>query len=451
MNLTQKEEKEISERILENRRKVSGFIKITLPLLAAAVLALVVMLVIDIAGFDRKLTLEAGDKLPSASEITGHAGAKYEYDEDAVDITVPGEYEIYAVYGNKRVKVRLTVQDTTAPKADVRELTVNKDGPYPAAIDFFDNIVDASEVTAKFSDNVNVSECGSYEVSLVLSDAYSNKRTYKTVINVIIDTTPPVITGPSAVIGYVGEAVAYRKDITVTDNCFGEVTLEVDSSKVNASVVGIYTAVYTATDKSGNSSRLELPVEIRKEQISREKLMEKIESIISTEKLISSSMTKEEQVKAVYNYVKNPTASASDARIRFTDESNTDRTDWMYEAWLTLSKGEGDCYSYFSVSKAFFEYLGIENKDIQRTPDGSGTHFWSMVNIGTSSNPKWYYYDSTRLAGHFSVVGDNSCLFTEAQLESYQTSNGTTGFYKYNHSGYPTVETAIINNKYSWS
>ena len=122
----------------------------------------------------------------------------------------------------------------------------------------------------------------------------------------------------------------------------------------------------------------------------------------------------------------------------------------MREAYLTLERGEGDCYSYFAVSKAFFLYFSIENYDIQRASGvttQSGTHFWSMVNIGTEKSPRWYYYDATRLAK--AHPNGSGCLFTEDQLERYNTEINR-GFLTFDHTGYPAASNTVINANYTW-
>jgi hypothetical protein len=177
--------------------------------------------------------------------------------------------------------------------------------------------------------------------------------------------------------------------------------------------------------------------------------MERIGELASTLG-ITKSMSKEDQVKKIFAYVNSPTLSKNEANIVFTNESNTDRSDWMREAYLTLQKGSGDCYSYFAVSKAFFEYFGIENMDVQRSAGvttQTGTHFWSMVNIGTEKSPQWYYYDATRLAKPHKT--GSGCLFTEAQLQDYNSSVNV-GFLTFNASGYPKASTKTINTDYAW-
>lgn len=437
------------DAVLGYRKKATLVTWVTVFILGVLLLALAVSLIVDLLGRTIKYTLELGDELPSAYTMSGgHGDATYDFGSEDGVFDTPGEYVIYMEYGGRRVKINLTVEDTTPPKAELLSLNVHKGGPIPAAIDFFKDVKDASEYTAKFKNTVDLSELGSYEVNLELFDTYGNKRSYETVVNVIIDTEPPTINAPISITGYVGEGVAYLKDVEAVDNCYG-VTLSVDSSAVDTSREGTYKATYTATDAAGHTTTLTLDVNIFADKISEEELLAKIEALAG-ELGITKSMSKEEQVKRIFGYVNSPNSSASAANIVFTNSSNTDRSDWMREAYLTIERGEGDCYSYFAVSKAFFLYFGIDNLDIERSKGvttQSGTHFWSMVNIGTAKSPRWYYYDATRLAKPHTT--GSGCLFTEAQLESYN-NNVNSGFLTFDHAGYPDAATTVINKNYSW-
>ena len=423
----------------------------TLCAIAVLMVALAVALFVDILGMKIKYTLEAGDELPSAAKLSGRAGAEYDFGDEDGEFNTPGEYTIYIVDGGRRFRVLLTVEDTTAPKARLLELFVNQSGPYPEAIDFFADVEDASEVSARFKNSVNVTELGEKEVLIELADSLGNKKNYKTKMTVTVDTEAPTFNGPAtaSVTSYLGEGIAYRKVVEAVDNCFGEVTVEVDSSAVKLDVAGSYRVYYRATDKAGNSSAYELTVNILAEKITEDMVMSEIGKLAS--KLgISKSMSKEEQVKRIFAYVNSPALSSGEANVKFYDESNTDRSDWVREAYYTLQNGSGDCYSYFALSKAFFEYFGIENLDIQRSAGvttQSGTHFWNMVNIGSEKSPRWYYYDATRLkTPHRTGSG---CLFTEAQLVDYNTKV-KVGFLTFDHAGYPEASKTTINTEYSW-
>ena len=246
---------------------------------------------------------------------------------------------------------------------------------------------------------------------------------------------------------YVGETVSWRNLVTVSDGC----TLSVDNSQVDLDKTGSYVVKYTATNGAGRSTTLEVTVVVTKKEYTYS-LMESAFKSKAESLGITSDMSKKEMVLAVYDFVNDPSEKNKDnANIVFKNESNSDRddweADWIEEAIRTLNSGQGDCYSYYSVSKAFFTVLGIEHVGIERDPSSSeeGTHFWMMVNIGEGKNEQWYYYDATRLAGTFDDGTNNGCLITLSKLQSYRTSKGGSEFYKFEPTDYPTAETAKVN------
>ena len=270
------------------------------------------------------------------------------------------------------------------------------------------------------------------------------------------DRQAPVITtvdGADVIYLSKGETVVWRSKVNVSDN-EGTFDLKTDSSQVNTDVVGVYTVVFVATDAAGNTSQLSVKVVVTSPEFSILKLYEEIGKRAASLG-ITKGMSTQDKVFAIYNYVNSPGKSADAANFRFVNESNIPAinranwdNDWIEEALRTLVSGEGDCYSYYSLSKAFFEYFGIENMGIIRDPSSSesGTHFWSMVNIGTESAPRWYFYDATRLNGSYSSSSrdNNGCLRTLDELKSYVTSRGGKEFYLFDESKYPKTATAKI-------
>ena len=269
------------------------------------------------------------------------------------------------------------------------------------------------------------------------------------------DTKKPVITGPEGniAVAYIGESIAYKSFVTATDN-EGTPELMVDNSSVKPDTAGTYTVKYTATDASGNKATYTLTLVVRKRTVSDADLAKlKTDIAAKAQELgITSSLSKVEQVKKVYEFVNNWIPWGSDRSniavshgSAFTRE--TWQADWQEEAILALKNKDGDCYSYYALSKAFFEHLGIENLGIRRSEksEEQGTHFWNVVNIGTKEAPKWYYYDATELAGTFSDGTDYGCLMTEAKLNSYVTSKGGKQFYLFEKwEGFPTIATETV-------
>ncbi len=445
--------------IVEKNRRIMAFlIKYTVFAIAIVMFSLVISLAVDLIGPGKTVRIEAGNELPSAEEISKKAGAVYEYDAAEIDISQVGEYKINIVYGkNEKMKINLKVVDTQAPKGKLLALSIDKNSnSVPSAEDFFEEISEASDYSAKFVNAPKLDGLGNYDIKILLEDEYGNGRTYDTTLSVIEDKQAPVFRYiPSNIVGYIGQGISYKKDVEVYDNCFG-VSLEVDTSKVDATKVGTYSVIYIATDAAGNkSTSIPVTVYIYEQQITQEMLNEKVAEI-AKEIGISKNLPKEEICKRVYEYVNDPNSNASSARFRYVGNSNDkSRGDWRREAWLTIQNGQGDCYSYFAVAKAFFEYFGIENKDIERTKGltSGETHFWSMVNIGSASNPRWYFFDATRYAGHFEVGGDNGCLMTLAQIQSYVPNRWgyeASKYYAFDSEQYPLASTEEINADYSW-
>ena len=238
------------------------------------------------------------------------------------------------------------------------------------------------------------------------------------------DTEPPKIEAPSSVVGYVGDKPAYKKFISVSDNDGSDPKIEVDASKVNTKKAGTYYVNYTVTDKAGNVSTHKLKFIVKDAKYNWDVLEDRIKEIIEDGDVKEKSST-EAQIREIYRYVNAKTT------IDFTDESNTpniDRnnweSDWIEEAILTLDSKEGDCYSYYALSKAFFEYFGIENDGVKRAEGykGSkddGTHFWNVVKVGN----KWYYYDATSLKGTYADGIENHCLVTQEAIDEYRASD----------------------------
>lgn len=274
------------------------------------------------------------------------------------------------------------------------------------------------------------------------------------------DDDAPAVRGPEG--GYavisLGETISYKSLVEVSDED-ESVELTVDNSAVDPTKEGTYPVYYTATDSSGNETQYTLQLVIKKQAYSRAALMKLVEARAQALGM-KKDMDRALLVRKIYEFVRDPNASATEANIRFTDESNTPsqklsreswEVDWIEEACRTLSmeRMSGDCYTYYAVSKAFFEYFGIENLGIQRSSaaQAKGTHFWNVVNVGTKSAPRWYFYDATRLAGSFTADGTNhSCLITEKKLLSYVGSNGEKDFYLFEKgNAFPKIATEALS------
>lgn len=377
-------------------------------------------------------TIEAGEELPHPYRLINAEGAAYVAGFDETCVNRPGTYTIPMTdVAGKSYTLRLTVRDRRAPVVTAKHVYYARGVGEPDALDFINTIEEADEYTAYFTCKLpDLSEIGDYDITFRVEDASGNRtRELHSILTVIEDKTPPTFERTPELSAYIGEAVAYRGGLVVTDDCGGEVAIEVDSSRVDPNTVGDYPVYYTATDASGNVSRAETVIHIYENQVSEDALNARIDEIIAA--IITPGMTKEQQLRAVYRYVYDGISYIPDS----------DKSDWVRAAYDGLFvSGAGDCYTYFASSIAFCRRLGIDYREIQRTPGAAdGTHYWLLVNIGTAEEPRWYHFDCTHIRAEY---GHSSCLLTDRQIRAFNRFRA--GFYAYDASAYPASDTVVV-------
>ncbi len=401
---------------------------------ALAAVSLSLSVLVPMTGCAKKITytLEAGSDLPSPYRLVGADGAAYVAGFDETCVNRPGTYTIPMTDAEgRKYNLKLTVRDRKAPVVTTRHVYYAKGIGEPDALDFIGTIVEADEYTAYFECELpDMNEIGDYDVTFRVEDASGNRtKELHSILTVIEDTDAPAFKTVPELSAYIGEAVAYRKGLVVEDNCGGEVDIQVDSSSVDPNTPGDYEVRFTATDESGNVSWASTTIHIYENRITEEQLGEKIDAVIA--QIITPDMDKEAQLRAVYRYVYDHIAYTSDS----------DKSDWIRAAHDALFvAGSGDCYNYFAAAIAFCRRLGIDYREIERTPGAAeGTHFWIMVNIGTDEEPRWYHYDCTHINASYSHSG---CLLTDLQLKAFNRFR--SGFYAYDSSKYPATDKTII-------
>ena len=308
--------------------------------------------------------------------------------------------------------------------------------------------------------------------SLIIGNVRGGKS-YSGDDTVGVDKTKPVIKGPAnnSVVVYTGDTVSFRSFVSATDNS-GSCDLTFNEAGFDVNTEGTYTVFYTATDESGNEAKYTLTVYVKNKQYTMDNLMALVGEISANGLGYTNSnvggRSKAQIVRDIYSYIKKIIKfddSVSNTPSQYAQNGQKRRTGWkedyMEEAYRTLTSSvkKGDCYTFYSVSKAFYEYFGIDNAGFQRAEAStlSGTHYWNAVNIGTSSSPKWYYVDCTPYAGSFSDGSNSACLMTESSLLTYVTSKGianqyyvieknNTEFFEAEDNGgkFPVIETSKL-------
>lgn len=302
---------------------------------------------------------------------------------------------------------------------------------FPTPEDFFKSLPEGA--TVRFSEDTNLNRLGENRVTLILRTKDGEEFSYFSTFTLLVDDEAPVILGAKDLSTVLGDGVAYRLGVSASDDVDPSPELTVNTDSVNLDREGVYPVVYTATDFAGNSSSVTVYLHVYRERVTLDMLNELLAKKLAP--LISVNMTTETKARVVYQFVYQS----------MVYDNKSDKSDWVRAAYYGLTGGYGDCFSYFALSKACFEYLGIENMDIQRTeglvPE---RHYWNLVNLG---NDVWYHFDACHLLDKAQPWG---CLLTDAQLEAYsrervfEASGVTNYFYAYNGSAYPKRAETII-------
>ncbi|MCL1914866.1 MAG: transglutaminase-like domain-containing protein [Eubacteriaceae bacterium] len=368
----------------------------------------------------RSITIEAGTAL-SLADFTTNPDAAMLTDLRAIPVNELGKYPAIITLGGKKVVSVITVVDTTPPKAvekQVRIASTNKAKPE----DFFESIQDATKVEAAFIQEPRFGVVGRQTVALSLVDAGGNVSLFESVLEVYIDTTPPVIHGVHDLTVWLGEPVAYKFGIAVTDDSGEEIDIEVDTSLVNLKELGTYPVVYKATDTSKNTTFAHASITVAPKPFGFENL-EQLNLLCDNQLaiLINNSMSDVEKLEAIHTWVRES--------ILYTGHS--DKESFINEAINGFTNRNGDCFTCYSVLKAMMERAGFKTIDVERI-DGRTSHYWSLVYVEDA----WWHIDSTPRSRAYN--GDWLCfLRTDEELEQF--SMDFRGYYKMDSSLYPST------------
>lgn len=375
------------------RRSPLFWTAIAAAVILVACICIIIPLVIDIVRIDHftTLTVEAGAPLPAATdflpedEADERAKIQYITDLSTIPTDVPGTYAVQMQCGKKTVSATILVQDTVAPTAAIRDLTLAN--PQSVSADeLVSQIQDATKVTAAFAVTPDLTVAGSHPVTVILKDLGGNTTSLNATITVILDTQAPVIEGVEDHELYTGDTIAYREGVTVTDDQDTAPQLQIDSSGVNLDVPGKYTATYTATDHAGNQSTATSKITVYEKPESFVEL-EVIYAAVDAQlaKIVNDEMTDYEKVKAIFYWIRHNTT--------YVNMTNT--KDWMQVGYETLTTHRGDCFSFFALNKLMLERLGIPNVDVVKIKNNErdGGHFWSLVSV--DGGKTYYHVDIT--------------------------------------------------------
>ena len=305
----------------------------------------------------------------------------------------------------------ITVKDTTPPaaepRADVKLYTM-----HPVSPDAAFTARDFSPVTMTWIAEPDWNAAGEQTVSVRASDDAGNSADFTGTVTLYADTEPPVLYGVIDRIAYVGEPIAYFAEVYAEDAVDGRTEVAV-ASEVQPEKPGAYNVTFTTEDRSGNRTTAACTYRLVEATVSDEEVRALAQGVLK--KIISDDMVTAEKLKAVYDYIHK--------NLHYVIGS--DKTDWRKEAVRGFKTRHGDCFTFYSVTRALLDELGVEYMSVTRL-GGTSRHYWTIVNIGTG----WYHFDA------INYYKWNRCfMWTDAQCAINED------FWRYDSSLYPELAT----------
>ena len=315
----------------------------------------------------------------------------------------------------------LVITDSTAPVCSNEEkwLWLGEPLPVPEA---FASAFDNTQIECRYVKAPDLTKAGTTGVSIEITDRGGNITMCNLLCEVIADTEPPVIHGAADRTVYIGSDVTYKSGVTADDNRDGaNLPVNVDISAVNPEKEGVYPVTYSVSDSSGltASVTVNFTFEFTKEDEIKNKVNELITPILNS--ILKDGMTDRQKANAIYNWVR--------YNIHYVGTSQ--KNSWYEGAYDGMTHRSGDCYTYFSVSKAMLNYVGIENIDVTReyTPKRPNRHhYWNMVKV----EGNWYHFDASPRND-----GARFCLVTTDTLLKYSKTH--TDSHLFDPSKYPAT------------
>ena len=366
-----------------------------------------------VIGIYPEITMEAGSKRPDASSFAfGETEAALLTPLSDIQMDVPGDYTVSFSVDGIRYDSILHLEDTTPPRAT----GIDYEGfaGYPkTAEELVDGLTDATEVTVEFVEDPKFDEPGERDVQIRLVDAAGNEDVVTSHINLKKDDEAPVIEGAKDISIITGQAIAYKDRVTVTDNADPDITYTVDNSSVDNNTEGTYKVTYSATDKAGNTTSVEITVTVVYRPYTEDDVWELCDQILA--QILKDGMSEKEKVEAIFNWV--------DWSVKY--QGHATKISWVQGAYEGLKNRIGDCFTIASTCHALYTRAGFETFMIERYPITYAQHFWNAVKI----DGVWYHCDALTKDD-----GTRFFMWDSEKLKTYSDSH--RGYHYYDADRY---------------
>lgn len=327
------------------------------------------------------------------------------------------------------------------------------------------------------------------------------------------DILAPIIKGDNIEI-FQGDEIVYTDFVTVTDNADPSPRLTVDDSKADTLVAGVYPIVYTATDASGNVSKLSVNLTVKVKDITAPVVTGKNFRIS-----VGDSVSYKKQITVTDDFDENPTIEIDNSKVNInapgvypvvytvTDASGNATVFELSvivieqisdpaatEAYVLseaakiletiISEDDSDLqklYSIYRWTKRNIGYTGKSDKSdwVKGAYDGfvtrggdcytyfavakalvtvAGFENHDVIKLRPNESVSRHYWSIINLNGeyyHYDCTpykfdGDNFCMVTDEELFTWDDTY-YKGAHTYDSTGLPTVSTNSIQDRINYS
>jgi len=346
-----------------------------------------------------------------------------------------GEHTLHLTLNGAPFEVMLQIVDTTPPYATAETMIILI-GEDVAPEDFVTDVFDASGIESiTFVDEPDLFARTDQIVQIRLEDPFGNYFVINSALTIQLNSSDPVIEGTETIVSQIGIPILYRQGVSALDSFGRLLEIDVDSSDVDQQTVGVYTAIYSATDLSGRSTKISVEVNIIDVDI--EEVHRRVDEVLfgvgNTRGIINDNMSEREKVLAIHRWVR--------WNVWYAAVRGGPRT--AYEgAEIALRERRGNCYIFYSISEVMLDRAGIDNMRIERIEGTPTRHRWNLVNPkDENGNPLgWHHFDSfpTRLG-----LGDELAFFTSTEADRFSQRiaehGGLRQYFTYDPEEYPEI------------
>jgi len=342
-----------------------------------------------------------------------------------------GEHTLHLSLNGVPFSVLLIVADTTPPSAIPVPVSSNI-GEEVTPEQFITEEFDASGIKSiafEQEPDVFLQSDEEQDVKIIIEDMNGNSETFTSSLTLILNLTPPVIEGVTAVIeSKINTKIDFLADVVAHDDFGRAMTPQVKDENVDISTVGTYTAVIFVEDYSGNIAEEDVTVHII--SANPEEVFEQIDTILAS--ITNDRMSQVEKARAIHNWVrsrlqKSSTASDSESLIEVALPALSERS----------GDRRGNSQVYSAISTLMLTRAGIENMLINRIESADTPHRWVIINPDEKG---WHHFDPFPTG---MVLGNLTAMFTEKEANDIarraKHNFSIDDYYTFDKDSYPEI------------